>query len=192
MVVLAELNSFYPDWNFEWFTLINSQWSGGFLDWLLPLLRNKYFWIPLYLFIASFLLLNYGRRGFWAIVFCAITFALSNTISAEIMKPAFKQDRPCQTEALKGQIVVRVNCGPGKSFPSAHATNHMAMAVFLGLIFWRKGRGAMALLVIWALSIGYAQIYVGVHYPVDVLVGFLLGAVSGLLVAAVYNKLIRL
>lgn len=156
------------------------------------MLRNKYFWIPLYVYIVSFLLINYKRKGFWAIVFCAGTFGLSNTASAEVMKPLFKQDRPCQNESFKGHVELRVNCGPGKSFPSAHATNHMAIAVFLGLIFWRKSKVTLYLLVLWALSIGYAQVFVGVHYPVDVLVGFALGALCAICLALPFNKLVRL
>lgn len=180
--------SFYPQWNFDWFIRINSDWSGPVLDFVLPWLRNKYFWIPLYVFITYYLFSKYRKRGFWALVFCVGAFALSNTLSAEVMKPTFKQDRPCQNETFKENVNVRVNCGPGKSFPSAHATNHMALAVFLGMIFWRKSRIPMYALVVWALSIGYAQIYVGVHYPVDVLVGFALGALCGAIAAWPFNK----
>lgn len=117
---------------------------------------------------------------------------MSNTMSAEVMKPMFKQDRPCQNESFKEQVVLRVNCGPGKSFPSAHATNHMALAVFLGMLFWRNSRVPFWLFLLWALSIGYAQVYVGVHYPVDVLVGFALGALCGLLMAIPFNRWIGL
>ena len=95
--------------------------------------------------------------------------------------------RPCHLQSELTDLILRVDCGTGFSFTSSHATNHMALAVFIVMstifIFgkWRY------LFIPWALIIGYAQIYVGVHYPVDVLSGFCLGGMLGALSAICYN-----
>lgn len=185
------LEQFYPDWNFVWFYRINSFWSSPWLDAFLPLVRNKLFWAPLYAFIAVFLLSNHGKKGLWAIVFCLAAFAVSNTLSAEVLKPVFKQDRPCNNEVVQAYMVLRANCGGGKSFPSAHATNHFALSIYLWIVLRRKYRHTGFLLVFWAAMVSYAQVYVGVHYPVDVLAGAALGVAIGWLTGVFYNRVVR-
>lgn len=184
----SEYIAFYPEWNFDLFLLINSTWSHSWLDEILPLLRNMYFWAPLYLFIASFLVLNFQRKGVFAILGLLAVFAGTNTLSAEIMKPIFAQDRPCRNEVFKEHVVVRVHCGPGKSFPSAHATNHFGVSVFLSMIFFRRFVKSVPWLLLWAAAVSYAQVYVGVHYPVDVLVGAMLGTIIGVGIGWAYNR----
>ncbi|MBT5990208.1 MAG: phosphatase PAP2 family protein, partial [Bacteroidetes bacterium] len=79
----------------------------------------------------------------------------------------------------------------GFSFPSSHATNHFAVAVYLTTLFYSKWKWILPLSILWAFSISYSQIYVGVHYPVDVVTGALLGTSIGLGVGIVPRKLIK-
>lgn len=187
----SELIPFYPEWNFTWFMQVNQGWSNDFFDVIMPLARNKLFWLPFYVFIVSFLLINFKRAGFYVLVVSLLSFAAANTISAEIMKPIFKQDRPCNSEVFKDHVEVRVNCGPGKSFPSAHATNHFAIAVSFGILLLGVSRWILLLGILWAALVSYAQVYVGVHYPVDILVGALLGSVIGGGLAVVFKRNIK-
>ncbi|RZL15228.1 MAG: phosphatase PAP2 family protein, partial [Pedobacter sp.] len=87
----------------------------------------------------------------------------------------------------------RVPCGSGYSFPSAHATNHFGIAVFLILVFYKKWKPILPLGLLWAFSIAFAQVYVGVHYPVDIICGSLLGTLLGFisfrLVKIIYTDL---
>ena len=189
---MFELVSFYPDWNFEWFLRINSQWSNGFLDLVLPILRHKLTWIPLYILIAGFLIKTHKWDGLWAIIFVLISFAISNTLSAEILKPIYKIDRPCNDPDFKDEVTLRVHCGGGKSFPSAHATNHFALSLVLGVMLFKKYKWTLLPLLIWAGLVSYAQVYVGVHYPVDVLVGAAIGTLIGVLLGFTFNKMVRL
>lgn len=175
----SDLIPFYPEWNFTWFLQINKGWANDFFDVIMPLARNKLFWLPFYVFITSFLLINLRKAGLYVLVVVLLSFAAANTMSAEIMKPTFKQDRPCNSEVFKEHVEVRVNCGPGKSFPSAHATNHFAIAVSLGVLLLGMGKWILLLGMLWAGLVSYAQVYVGVHYPVDVIAGALLGSVIG-------------
>lgn len=94
--------------------------------------------------------------------------------------------RPCNDMPFKEQVKVRVRCGSGYSMPSSHATNHFAMGVFLLMVFRRKWKPIVWLAIVWAASISFAQIYVGVHYPGDILVGSILGVLIGLFTSSLF------
>ena len=149
--------------------------------------RDKLFWTPLYLFTAAVLLLNFGRKGFLALLFIVATVGISDTVASKIIKPLVQRERPCRHAVEKNdkQIVV---CGSGYSFPSAHATNHFAMAFMLSFIFRRRQKRWSYLLFAWAASIALAQVYVGVHYPLDIFCGAILGCFLAFLMSRLYLK----
>jgi undecaprenyl-diphosphatase len=172
------------------FHLINQIWTHSFFDVLFPLWRNKLFWSPLYLFLASFLWVNYKRKGLWIILCLALTVAVSDFVSSAVIKPLVKRERPCNDK----HVFVRklITCGPGKSFPSSHATNHFAVAFFLSMIFGYKRRWVWLLSIFWAASISYGQVYVGVHYHFDVFFGGFIGSSLGILGAFFCQKVVIL
>jgi membrane-associated phospholipid phosphatase len=159
------------------FTYINQVWTNSAADMLLPLFRNKIFWIPLYFFLAAWLLLNFRRKGLWVILCLAATVIVGDFVSSGIIKPLVQRDRPCNDTSLTVRNLVR--CGPGKSFTSSHATNHFAIAVFLSVLLGYRQRWVWVLGLAWAGAISYAQVYVGVHFPLDVFCGALLGSLIG-------------
>ena len=165
---------------------INNGLSNPFFDWLMPLLRNKYFWSPLYLFIVVFLLRHYRSKGFVIILFFVITFALADFFSAAIIKPAVERLRPCNDPALKAEVKSLVACGSGFSFPSSHATNHFALGMFLITVFYKRWKWILPLGLLWAFSISFAQVYVGVHYPLDVTAGGILGCIIGYVTGTIF------
>src|SRR5690606_19825850 len=95
--------------------------------------------------------------------------------------------RPCNDIELREDIIVRVRCGSGYSFTSSHATNHFAMAVMLTFLFYRRWKHVLWLSLFWAAAISFSQIYVGVHYPGDILVGALLGSTIGVINGSIYT-----
>jgi membrane-associated phospholipid phosphatase len=170
-----------------WFYL-NTQWHNSFLDIVMPFLRNQWFWSPLYLFLLLFMTAKFGKQGwFWCIGFL-VTFILADQVSATFIKPFFHRVRPCNNPALTGIVHIIVDCGSGKSFPSTHATNHFALALFSALTLGRLARWVWPVALLWAASVGYAQIYVGVHYPFDVLGGAMLGSCIGILTGTIFNS----
>lgn len=172
------------DQNF--FTAINSGLSNPFFDWLMPLLRNRYFWSPLYLFIVVFLLQNYRRHGFVVLVFFLITFAIADYFSASVIKPAVERLRPCNDPSFKAEVNSLITCGSGFSFPSSHASNHFALGMFLITVFYRRWKWILPLALLWAFSISFSQVYVGVHYPLDVTAGGVLGCIIGYVTGTVF------
>ncbi len=169
------------------FFLINQGLANPFFDWLLPLLRSMYFWAPLYLFLIVFLILNYRKYGWMAVGFTLLTFALTDFVSAGIFKQYFMRLRPCNDPDILMYVRNIVGCGSGYSFVSSHATNHFGIAVFLGGFFQDKITWVKPVAILWAASISFAQIYVGVHYPLDILCGIILGILIGRFTFFSYN-----
>ena len=171
------------------FGLINGQWTNGLFDFLLPLWRTKTTWIPLYAILLFFIIKQEGKKTFWILVVIAITILIADQMSSEIIKKTVMRLRPCR-EPLLDNANVLVHCGGGYSFTSSHATNHFALAMQLFLLFRKSWKPLyFNLLWLWAALIAYAQVYVGVHYPLDVVAGALLGMSIAYLVALAAKKL---
>jgi len=173
------------------FEVINNDLQNSFLDRLLPLWRNKYIWVPFYLFLISFLIINFGKKGFFIVLAALLTIAIGDTMSSAILKKSIERLRPCKTEQLVEKVHLLVPCGSGYSFPSSHATNHFALALFLiGVTSARFSRIKLPLLF-WAATIAFAQVYVGVHFPLDIIGGTLLGSLIGCSTSWMFNILWR-
>ncbi|WP_345232194.1 phosphatase PAP2 family protein [Olivibacter ginsenosidimutans] len=122
-------------------------------------------------------------------VFLLLTFGAADFLSASVIKPLVKRVRPCNELALKGEMVSRIRCGSGYSFPSSHASNHFAIALFLIMVYRRRWKSILWLALIWAFLVSFAQIYVGVHYPIDVICGALFGALIGYIIARLFLRI---
>jgi len=174
------------------FTLINQQGSSSFLDSVLPFLREAQFWLPFYLFLILFATLNFGVKGWWWSLAFLLTAALCDIISSQLIKENIFRLRPCQNPLLATEIIIRVKyCPKSSSFTSSHATTHFGLSVFIFHTFKRLSRWWM-LVFLWAIAICYTQVYVGVHYPLDVVAGGLIGCVIGMMMAYVFRKQIGL
>ena len=165
------------------FQLINGTWHNGFLDALFPFLRNKYFWMPLYLFLLSFLVINYKKQGVIVAVFAILVITLGDQLSSQVIKELVERLRPCKNPQLAETVRLLVPCGSGKSFTSSHAVNHFAAAAYFGSLFFARFRWVLPLAVFWAALVSYGQVYVGLHFPADVLAGGILGCAIGFVVA---------
>lgn len=170
------------------FYLINSGLSNPFFDWLMPIMRNKLIWIPLYIAITGFCIYKYKKIGLYIIVTLLLAFAIADYGSASVIKPIFKRVRPCNEPALSHTIIVRIP-GSGYGFPSSHASDHFAVAIVLCLIFGTRWRWVWYVALLWAATISFAQVYVGVHYPLDVTGGAIYGLVVGWLMVLLFKKL---
>lgn len=171
------------------FRLINYKWSNTFFDWLMPWLRNSTVWAPLYLFLILFVLINYKKNGWWWVLLAIVTVSLSDIISSHIIKEHIIRLRPCNDPSIADWVRVLVGYRPqSSSFTSSHATNHFAMAMFTFITLRHQFKKWAALFFLWAFSICYAQVYVGVHFPLDVTCGALIGILIGYLTGKLFNK----
>jgi membrane-associated phospholipid phosphatase len=190
--MLSWLQKFLLHLDYELWYYLNTVWHNEFLDTVIPFVRNQYFWGPLYLFLLLFMTLNFGKRGWiWCVGFL-ITFALSDYISASVLKPLFHRTRPCNNPYLQDILHLLVPRSSGYSFPSTHAANHFSLGIFSSVTLGQKHRWVWIAAIGWAVLVSYAQVYVGVHFPLDITCGALLGISIGLLTGRLYNRRYRL
>jgi len=171
------------------FHFINHDMGNVFFDWLMPILRNAKSWIPLYIIIIGLCLWKYKKQGIVIIIGIALSAGIADFTSAHFVKPEVHRLRPCNDPTMT-DVQLRIDhCGTGYSFPSTHATDHFAMGIFLCFVLYKRWRWIWLWAILWAGSISFAQVYVGVHFPVDVFVGMLYGSLVGWLISLLFKKL---
>lgn len=171
------------------FFFINDRMSNHFFDSVLPFVRESTIWAPLYLFMLVFAVSNFGKRGWLWFLFAICTAALCDLVSSHLIKEHIFRLRPCQDPELADSIHILVNyCPMSSSFTSSHATTHFGLATFIVVTLRRYISGWAYLFLVWAAVISFAQVYVGVHYPFDVVSGGILGGLLGFIVARFFNN----
>ncbi len=196
MTMAILLQSFVQDiWNWvnhydqALFLQINTVWTNPILDSVYPWYREGSTWYPLYLFLIVFSLLNFKQKASSWILFIVATLILTDQLSSSWVKPFFERPRPCRDPFLMSQVRMLLNgCSGGYSFTSSHATNHFGFAVFVFCTLGHLIGKWKYVLLVWAASICYGQIYVGVHYPLDVIGGALLGTLIGWIMGQFYKS----
>lgn len=154
--------------------------SNSFLDWFMPLVTNQDNWtIPVILFWL-WLMIFQGKRGRIAAVLILIAITISDSIAAQIIKPWIGRIRP--SHAIIDNINLLVPRGGTYGFVSNHATTTMTAAVIVGYFYEKWKPYALGI----SLMIGLSRIYVGVHYPADVIGGWLFGFVIAWLVISLW------
>ena len=171
--------------------LINATWQNTFFDWLMPFLRIPAFWVPLYIFLLVFIILNVKKNAGLLILFTLITITLTDQVSSSLIKPFFHRLRPCADEAIAAWHRSLINCPINSSFTSSHAVNHFGLAMFFYFTLKEYLGKYASLFFVWAFAICYAQVYVGVHYPLDVICGGILGCMLGYFTAFLYKRILQ-
>jgi undecaprenyl-diphosphatase len=170
------------------FGKINQDWTNPAFDLVFTFMRQAEFWIPFYLFLLVFILVNFGKKGIWWSATLIMTAIISDLCSSSIIKHLVFRLRPCRDPALADQVRVLVNyCPQSSSFTSSHACNHFALAFFIFITLNQTGSWRW-LLFLWAFLISYAQVYVGVHFPLDVLGGTIAGSTIGYLMSIFFKN----
>ncbi len=165
------------------FYFINSR-NSEFWDFVMYSISRVLVWVPLYIAIFIALGRKYGRKTFFILLFVVLTVALADQTSVFI-KNSFQRLRPCHAEELQGMVhLVKGHCGGRFGFVSSHAANSFSIALLSLLLI--KRRWFSISILIWAAVVGYSRIYLGVHYPGDVICGSLLGASIGWLIYRLY------
>lgn len=185
---------FNMQWDRTVLWYVNHRWQNPFFDWLLPALRNTEIWVPLYLFLILFVLLNYQKTGWWWVLAAVCTPILTDIVSSHIIKENIMRLRPCNDPALADwvRLFPGIYRPQSSSFTSSHAANHFGLATFFFLTLKNKIGKITWLFFVWATAICYAQMYMGVHYPVDLIGGGLVGSLVGYSTATLLKKNISL
>jgi undecaprenyl-diphosphatase len=153
-----------PAWD-EFWRIVTEKWSS----------------IPLYALLLFLVFKKFGIRATLIVIVCAALMITATDQLANLFKYIlFKRPRPCRVEELKGLMrFVADGCGRYGYF-SAHAASSMAAAVFIGLLLKPYYKTLPFLLLLWAALVAYSRIYLGVHYPLDIITGMFFGALIGL------------
>lgn len=161
------------------FMLINHDADSTFLDPVMMSLREPLTWIPLYAFMLWFSFRKLKDHAVLFIVLTLLAFAITDLMCAQLIKPFVGRLRPCYDPALDGMVRTLVDCGGHYSFPSNHAANHFALATYWYYAIRHYTDKKWNWLWVWAAAVCYAQVYVGKHFPFDVIFGGLVGATVG-------------
>ena len=167
------------------FLFLNSLRSS-WLDTFFYLFSNTYIWIPLYLLVIILIIKQWKKRAWIITLFLLLAIACSDQ-NCNFLKKNIGRLRPSHTVELEGKInlVMRSDGTPYRGgmygFPSAHASNSIVLLFFFAFFVKRRRQWSIILLSLWVLLFVYSRIYLGVHYPLDILFGLLMGSCWALL-----------
>ena len=141
---------------------------------------TKFNWIPLYALLLFFMYKKLNTKMFVLTIIVAILMVSFTDQVTNLFKHGLMRLRPCYNSDLDGLMrLVKSHCGGKYSYFSGHASNSMAVAVFCGLMLKSRFKYIIFILLFWSVLMAYSRIYIGVHYPLDVVCGMLFGAFSG-------------
>lgn len=162
------------------------------LDNLMWLLSGKWVWIPFYALLIMFMGYRLGvKQTALILISIAVMITLTDQTCATLIRPCLERLRPSHPDNPVSSMIQLVNGYRGGSFgfPSCHAANTAALATFIILLF--RIRALSIFMVVWALAICYSRMYLGVHYPSDILVGMTVGIIYAILVYYAYRFVSR-
>lgn len=154
------------------------------------LVSEKWFWIPLYVIFLYFLYKNFNKKSlFYILLFIALGITASDQI-ANIFKFGFERLRPCHDPSLEG-LLREVKCGGKFGFYSAHSSNSFFVATYLTILLGKKIKQLPYFLFVWAAIVAYSRVYLGMHFPGDIIVGAIMGILLALFFGTLAKKVIK-
>ena len=168
------------------FLILNGMHSD-FMDIVMYWVAERFIWLPLYVFLAIFLVRKFGNQGYFMIVFTVLLILISDQGSV-LIKYAFERLRPCHDESLAFLVhTVKNKCGGKFGFVSSHAANSMALFTYLWLLARNSNKWVTRITLLWLLLVGYCRVYMGVHFPADIAGGWIVGVIAAFITYIIYR-----
>ncbi len=173
----------------QWLLWLNGHHSP-FFDQVMYFISGKYEWIPLYLVLFGILIWKFRWKALWILLAVVVLITLADQF-ANLFKDGIRRYRPCKDPEI-GHMVHLVNnyCRSSYGFVSGHAANSFALATFLSLLL--RNKWFTVLILFWAALVSYSRIYLGVHYPGDILAGAILGALLAWMIYYILKRFVKL
>ncbi len=173
----------------EFFLLLNGLGSPLF-DSFWILLTNKAINISIYILLLTYFLKKTDLRSFLILLFFTAILVLITDQTTNLFKEGFQRLRPCYEPALEGLVrLVKEGCGGKYGYFSGHASNSFAIAVFYSLILKSRFKKSPLLLISLASMVSFSRIYLGLHYPLDVISGIIFGGLVGSIFYLIWVKI---
>lgn len=161
---------------------------NSFFDVVFEWISERFSWIPFYFILVVLMGFKFKWRLLFLAPFITLVILFADQISVHFFKDVFMRLRPCHNPTIADLIhTVNGHCGGQYGFVSSHAANTFALACFVGLVLKNHFKWMFPFMLTWATIVSYSRIYLGVHYPADIICGALLG----MLIAFVFWKLLR-
>ncbi len=154
-------------------TLGTPSWDGFWV-----VVTNKLTFIPMYMVLLYFMCKSLSKKGVLLLVLTVALMILFTDQVTNLFKFTFERFRPCAQEGVF-ELIRQGECGATYGFFSGHSSNSMATAIFVGLMLRPLYKNIIYLLIVWSIVVAYSRIYLGLHYPLDILCGLSFGAFTG-------------
>lgn len=166
--------------------------NNPFFDFIFYWISDKWIWIPFYMFLA-WKIYKFDRKNVIVIIlFITAAITISDQVASSVIKELVMRLRPCHNPEIASEIhLVNNYCGGKYGFVSSHAANVFALSAFITRLFKGTDFNLHRIIWIWAFIVSYSRIYLGVHYPGDVIGGAIVGLAAGLLVVNIYFNFIK-
>ncbi len=162
------------------------------LDPVMTFISGEITWAPFYIILLYLVIKKYKKQSIVIIIGIILLVLCSDQVSSSFFKPVFERPRPCHNEVIKDLVYLpNGHCGGAYGFISSHACNTFALAAYLTLLLRKHYSKIAWVMFTWATLVAYSRIYMGVHYPGDVIVGAAVGAIIGFVIGTLANKVIK-
>lgn len=174
-------------WDTTLFLFLNG-YHAPLFDGIMVAISNKLTWVPLYIAVIYMVIKHWERESIWIILALVVCITIADQVSSGVIKHLVERPRPSHAAHLNGLIhLVNGYTGGKFGFVSSHAANAFGFALLSSLLFRQKSY--IFVTFVWAILTAYSRIYLGVHYPLDIFGGIIVGIIAALLCFLAIKKL---
>jgi undecaprenyl-diphosphatase len=157
-----------------------------FWDEVMLAFSERFFWIPFYAALVLLIIYKFRKRSFLILIVITLMIIAADQFSSHLLKPLVGRLRPCYDESLMHLLHLIKDCGGRYGFISSHASNSFGAAMMVWLLFRKYFRYSW-LMFVWAAVVSYSRIYLGVHFPSDIIAGMFCGLIFGYISFRLYG-----